>query len=161
VSLSVGDQVLLTAGAHSAVVDELVDLHAARQSGGWSPDQAARYQELRVSEQELRHSHAKALRRFLAIRRQRARVHLDVEPEEATMAVVAHGMLGSLGVITGAATMLLGRADSLPEVKKTELLEMIREQAAHLGGVLQDIVRGLPPELRSGLDQVTNGAGRD
>jgi hypothetical protein len=159
VSLSVGDQVLMTAGAHSAVVDELVDLHAARQAGGWSADQAARYQELRASEQDLRHRHARALRRFLAMRRHRVDLdHLDVEPDEATMAVVAHGMLGSLGVITGAATMLLGRGDSLPETKKVELLEMIREQAEHLGGVLQDIVRGLPPALRTGLDQVSQGA---
>jgi hypothetical protein len=155
VSLSAGDQVLLTAGAHAAVVDELVDLHATRQAGGWTGDQADRYRELRASEQELRHSHARALRRFLAIRRQRVEhPPLDVEPDQATMAVVAHGLLGSIGVITGAVTMMLGRGDALSEAKKVELLEMIREQADHLAGVFQDIVRGLPPELRSNLDKV-------
>ena len=155
--LSAGDQVLQTAGAHAAVVDELVDLHAARQTGAWTTEQESRYRELRTAEHDLRLRHARALRRFLAFRRHRdtLRPVPDVEPDTATIAVVAHGLLGAVGVISGAATMLLGRAESLSEVKRTELLEMIEEQANLLGGVLQDMVRGLPPEVVSGLEAVS------
>lgn len=155
-ALSAGDHVLLTAGAHAAVVDELGDLHAVREHTPWTPDQAARFQELRSAERDLRIRHARALRRFVATRRHRERLRAlaDVEPDEATVAVVAHGLLGAVGVIQGAATMLLGRGESLSDVKKTELLEMIEEQSELLGGVLQDMVRGLPPAVQHGLHAV-------
>ena len=160
VALSAADQVLLTAGAHAAVVDELVDLQTARKQAPWTPEQEARYRELRRSEHELRVSHARALRRFKAyrLRREQMRAIHDVHPDEATLAVVAHGLLGAVGVIQGAATMLIGRSDSLPPAKQLDLLEMIEEQAALLGGVLQDMVRGLPPGLVAGLEQVTEPA---
>lgn len=156
VGLTAGDQVLLTAGAHSAVVDELVDLNAAREHAPWTPDQLARFRELRAAEQDLRRRHAAALRRFLAYRRHRERLRapLDVQPDEATIAVVAHGLLGAVGVIQGAATMLLGRFDRLPQAKRVELLEMIEEQSGLLGGVLHDMVRGFPADLLSGLESV-------
>jgi K+-sensing histidine kinase KdpD len=156
VALSAGDQVLLTAGAHANVVDELVDLHAVREQAPWTPDQEARYRELRTAEHDLRVSHARALRRFLAYRRHRERLQAPagVEPDDATIAVVAHGLLGAVGVIQGAATMLLGRRDSLPPEKQVELLEMIEEQSGLLGGVLQDMVRGLPPVLQANLQAI-------
>jgi hypothetical protein len=160
VALSAGDQVLLTAGAHANVVDELVDLHAIREQGEWTPEQEARYRELRTAEHELRQSHAVALRRFLAYRRHRERLRppVGVVPDDATTAVIAHGLLGAVGVIQGAATMLLGRNETLADNKKIELLEMIEEQAGLLGGVLQDMVRGLPPEVQHNLHAV---AGRE
>jgi K+-sensing histidine kinase KdpD len=150
VALSAGDQVLLTAGAHANVVDELVDLHAIREHGRWTAEQEARYRDLRKAEHDLRKSHAAALRRFLVYRRnrERLRVPIEIEPDDATIAVVAHGLLGAVGVIQGAATMLIGRRDTLPAEKQGELLAMIEEQAGLLGGVLQDMVRGLPPVLQ-------------
>jgi K+-sensing histidine kinase KdpD len=156
VALSAGDQVLYTAGAHAAVVDELVDLHTARERAPWTMDQEARYRELRTAEHDLRVSHSRALRRFLAYRRQRERLRAlpEIEPDQATIAVVAHGLLGAVSVIQGAATMLLGRGDSVPPAKQTELLEMIEEQSMLLGGVLQDMVRGFPPDLVASLETV-------
>ena len=156
VALSAGDQVLITAGAHANVVDELVDLAAARERSPWTPEQTARYRELRQAEHDLRISHARALRRFMAYRRNRERLKApaDVEPDDATIAVVAHGLLGAVGVIQGAATMLLGRRETLPADKQVELLEMIEEQTGLLGGVLQDLVRGLPPVLQHRLEAV-------
>lgn len=155
-ALSAGDQVLYTAGAHAAVVDELVDLHAAREHAPWTPDQEARYQELRAAENDLRRSHSRALRRFMIYRRQqeRARVVTEVSSDQATVAVVAHGLLGAVGVIKGAATMLLGRREGLPPDKQIELLQMIEQQSTLLGGVLQDMVRGLPPEVVADLDEI-------
>jgi hypothetical protein len=151
VALSAGDQVLITAGAHANVVDELVDLAALRDRAPWTDEQAARYRELREAEHDLRISHARALRRFLAYRRHRERMQApaEVEPDDATIAVIAHGLLGAVGVIQGAATMLIGRRDSLPVDKQVELLEMIEEQTGLLGGVLQDMVRGLPRQLHA------------
>jgi K+-sensing histidine kinase KdpD len=160
VGLSAGDQVLLTAGAHAAVVDELVDLQAARKQAPWTPAQEARYRELRRSEHELRVSHARALRRFKAYRMRRQQLQAPSEgfAGDATLAVVAHGLLGAVSVIQGAASMLIGRSDSLSEEKQLDLLEMIDEQAALLGGVLQDMVRGLPTEVIADLQQVADTA---
>jgi K+-sensing histidine kinase KdpD len=157
VALSAGDQVLITAGAHANVVDELMDLAAAREQRPWTPDQADRYRELRAAEHDLRIRHARALRRFTAYRRQRERLQqtTQIEPDDATIAVIAHGLLGAVGVIQGAATMLLGRRETLPVDKQVELLEMIEEQTGLLGGVLQDLVRGLPPVLRHNLESVS------
>lgn len=156
-ALSAGDQVLITAGAHANVVDELMDLAAAREQRPWTPDQAERYRELRAAEHDLRISHARALRRFTAYRRQRERLRAQphIEPDDATIAVIAHGLLGAVGVIQGAATMLLGRRETLPVDKQVELLEMIEEQTGLLGGVLQDLVRGLPPVLQHNLEAVS------
>lgn len=157
VALSAGDQVLITAGAHANVVDELVDLAAARDRAPWTAEQALRYRELRQTEHDLRISHARALRRFMAYRRTRERMEAaaQVEPDDATVAVIAHGLLGAVGVIQGAATMLLGRRETLSVDKQIELLEMIEEQTGLLGGVLQDMVRGLPPVLQHGLHAVS------
>jgi hypothetical protein len=78
----------------------------------------------------------------------------EIEPDDATIAVVAHGLLGAVGVIQGAATMLLGRRETLSVDKQIELLEMIEEQTGLLGGVLQDMVRGLPPALQHRMHAV-------
>jgi hypothetical protein len=157
VALSAGDQVLITAGAHANVVDELIDLAAARERAPWTDEQAARYRELRTTEHDLRISHAKAMRRFMAYRHHRERLQAatTIEPDDATIAVIAHGLLGAVGVIHGAATMLLGRRESLSVEKQVELLEMIEEQTGLLGGVLQDLVRGLPPALQHNLATVS------
>ena len=79
--MSAGDQVLLTAGAHAAVMDELLDLQAARKAAPWTPAQLARYRELRVAERELRIGHARALRRFKAFRIRREQLRMP-EPTE-------------------------------------------------------------------------------
>jgi hypothetical protein len=81
-----------------------------------------------------------------------ADVKLDMDSDVATVAVMAHGLLGVVGVISGAATMLQGRFDRLSPSKREELLGMIIEQAGLLAGVLQDLMRGLPPEQQTRLE---------
>ena len=76
---------------------------------------------------------------------------MDMDSDTATIAVMAHGLLGVVGVIHGAATMLQGRLDRLSAEKRDELLSMILQQTGLLSGVLQDLMRGLPPEQQSRL----------
>jgi adenylate kinase len=76
---------------------------------------------------------------------------LDMDSDAATVAVMAHGLLGAVGVIHGATTMLQGRLDRLSPAQRDELLEMILEQTGLLSGVLQDLMRGLPVEQQHRL----------
>jgi hypothetical protein len=76
---------------------------------------------------------------------------VDMDSDTATIAVMAHGLLGVVGVIHGAATMLQGRMDRLSAEKRMELLEMILQQTGLLSGVLQDLMRGLPVEQQARL----------
>jgi signal transduction histidine kinase len=66
----------------------------------------------------------------------------EEEPWDATTAVVAHALLNSLAVISGASTILLD--EQLPAETQRDLLRRINAQAMHVTGVLQDLVRGLP-----------------
>jgi adenylate kinase len=69
---------------------------------------------------------------------------VDMDADAATIAVMAHGLLGAVGVIRGATTMLQGRADRLSPAKRDGLFDMILEQTGLLTGVLRDLMRGLP-----------------
>jgi hypothetical protein len=64
---------------------------------------------------------------------------------DATLAVVAHSLLGSMTVIIGSLKTIERRWDTLDDAHRTELLAAAREQALHVGGVLGDLARGLPP----------------
>jgi K+-sensing histidine kinase KdpD len=75
-----------------------------------------------------------------------------MDSDAATIAVMAHGLLGAVGVISGAATMLKGRHERLSPDKREELLVMIIEQAGLLAGVLQDLMRGLPVDQQRKLE---------
>jgi hypothetical protein len=73
--------------------------------------------------------------------------------EDPTTAVVAHGLLNSMAVMSGTASALLDHWDLVttdPE-RARELLGRIMRQASMATGVLEDLVRGLPPELASTL----------
>lgn len=75
---------------------------------------------------------------------------------EATLAVIAHGLLTSLSVIQGSILMLRDDADRLPPDKQAELLEMALIQSGHTIGVLQDLMRGVSPDLAAELDRLTS-----
>jgi hypothetical protein len=64
---------------------------------------------------------------------------------DATLAVVAHSLLGSMTVIIGSLKTVERLWDTLDDARRTELLAAAREQALHVGGVLGDLARGLPP----------------
>jgi len=61
---------------------------------------------------------------------------------DATTAVIAHALLNSMAVISGAASLLLEH-ELAPEEQRNLLLR-VHAQAGHVTGILQDLVRGLP-----------------
>jgi hypothetical protein len=75
---------------------------------------------------------------------------------DATLAVVAHGLLTSMSVIQGANLMLRQDWERLAPERREELLDMALMQAHHTVGVLQDLMRGVPPELTAELDRLAS-----
>jgi hypothetical protein len=74
------------------------------------------------------------------------------ELDEATLAVVIHGLLTSVSVISGGAITLRDSWDDLTEADRKKVLSLVIGQSGHVGGVLQDLLRGLPRGLVSALD---------
>lgn len=73
--------------------------------------------------------------------------------EDTTTAVVAHGLLNSLAAVSGTAATLLNHWELVtddPEHAR-ELLARIVRQTTMAAGVLEDLVRGLPPDVASTL----------
>ena len=73
--------------------------------------------------------------------------------EDTTTAVVAHGLLNSMAAVVGTATSLLSHWELFtddPEQAR-QLLERIVRQSTMASGVLEDLVRGLPPQVASTL----------
>ena len=73
--------------------------------------------------------------------------------DDATTAVVAHGLLGNLAVIRGASRMLLSDME-LPAAERRKLLTMLDTQVDLMQGVLTDLVRGLPSQALAALDEL-------
>lgn len=73
--------------------------------------------------------------------------------EDTTTAVVAHGLLNSMAALTGTATALLNHFELFTENpdQARDLLQRIVRQAMLASGVLEDLVRGLPPDVASTL----------
>ena len=76
--------------------------------------------------------------------------------EDPTTAVVAHGLLNSMAALTGTATTLLHHWELFSEDpdKARDLLGRIVRQATMASGVLEDLVRGLPPDVASALSAI-------
>jgi K+-sensing histidine kinase KdpD len=72
------------------------------------------------------------------------------------MAVMAHSLLNSVGVITGAAETIKLHWERLDDSVKLELLETIIGQSALVSGILGDLVRGARPEIVEALDHLTD-----
>jgi len=76
--------------------------------------------------------------------------------EDPTTAVVAHGLLNSMAALKGTAISLLDHWELFtedPDLAR-ELLGRIIRQASMASGVLEDLVRGLPPEVASALSAI-------
>jgi hypothetical protein len=71
-----------------------------------------------------------------------------------TWAVVAHGLLNSMGAIKAAALTLSSRREELAEADALALLHRITQQAEVVAESLRAIVQGLPPEVVEQLDHV-------
>lgn len=76
------------------------------------------------------------------------------ESADGTIAVIAHAMLNSLAVISGATATMLER--ELEPEQRRELLERAHGQAIHVTGVLQDLVRGLPEGMFDALERLND-----
>lgn len=71
--------------------------------------------------------------------------------DDATMAVVAHGLLSSMALINGSAQLLSERWDDLPPDRRARLLDNVATQSAFVIEVLKDLARGLPPDVEAAL----------
>jgi hypothetical protein len=77
--------------------------------------------------------------------------------DEATLAVTIHGLLTSMSVINGGAITLRDSWDKLSDADRLKVLDLVIGQASHVGGVLNDLMRGLPHGLVAALDQIQMG----
>ena len=66
-----------------------------------------------------------------------------VRADEATLAVVAHGLLRSVTVVQGGVETLRRRWDCLDECTREEIMQAVMDHAVLIGASLQDLVRGL------------------
>ena len=63
---------------------------------------------------------------------------------DATLAVVAHGLLNAMHVVISSLSTLVELGDGLSAADRTRFLTEARAQATLVAGILQDLVRGLP-----------------
>jgi signal transduction histidine kinase len=78
----------------------------------------------------------------------------ETEWPDDLLAVMAHGLLNSMGVISGAAETMKLHWARLDDDLKLELIDKMIAQAALVSGVLTDLVRSGRPELVEALDQL-------
>lgn len=78
----------------------------------------------------------------------------ETEWSEDLLAVMAHGLLNSMGVIAGAAETMKIHWARLDDAVKLELLDKMLQQSSLVTGVLQDLVRSGRPELVDALDEL-------
>lgn len=79
----------------------------------------------------------------------------DGDGLDPTIAVIAHSLISSAAVVTGALQSLLAFGAELGEEKRAELVHMALTQAEYLSEVLKDVARGLPAEAIDALDAIS------
>jgi signal transduction histidine kinase len=79
---------------------------------------------------------------------------VNIEWPDDLLAVMAHSLLNSMGVISGAAETMKIHWDRLDDKLKFELLEKIIQQSGLVTGVLGDLVRSGRPELVEALNEL-------
>lgn len=85
---------------------------------------------------------------------------MEDRPVDATVAVLAHGLLNSMAIISGAAATLQEAWDRLDEARRLNLLRMVTDQATHVSDMLGELVRGLPVGVLHELDALSEAHGR-
>ena len=75
---------------------------------------------------------------------------------DATVAVTAHGLLSAVGGIETALNLLRQRFGVIPEEEFRAVVGSAERQARLVGGVLRDLVRGLPPGALAVLDELSD-----
>jgi EAL domain-containing protein (putative c-di-GMP-specific phosphodiesterase class I) len=94
------------------------------------------------------------------------RVNLDAGPPvethtwidlDASVAITAHGLLSAMGAIETALSLLRQRFGVIPEDEFRAVIGSAERQARLVGGVLRDMVRGLPPGTLAFLEDLSEG----
>ena len=80
----------------------------------------------------------------------------DTGPPDPTIAVLAHALLSSVAVISGALESLLSFGDDLSLEQRLDLLRMAVSQTDYVSEVLKDMARGLPAEVIEALDNISD-----
>src|SRR5438270_966729 len=76
---------------------------------------------------------------------------------DATVAVTAHGLLSAMGAIETALNLLRQRYGVIAEDEFRAVVGSAERQARLVGGVLKDLVRGLPTGTLALLDELSGG----
>jgi EAL domain-containing protein (putative c-di-GMP-specific phosphodiesterase class I) len=76
---------------------------------------------------------------------------------DASVAVTAHGLLSAIAAIETALNLLRQRYGVIPEEEFRAIVGAAERQAKLVGGVLRDLVRGLPPGTLALLDDLAEG----
>jgi EAL domain-containing protein (putative c-di-GMP-specific phosphodiesterase class I) len=74
---------------------------------------------------------------------------------DATVAITAHGLLSAVAAIETSLTLLRQRHTEIPEAEFRAIVRSAERQARLVGGVLKDLVRGLPAGTLAVLDELT------
>lgn len=74
--------------------------------------------------------------------------------DDATLAVIAHGLLNSISAIQMGAHALRESWDVMTTKQREDVLGVLTDQAAHVRGILQDMIRGLPPDVIRALNDL-------
>ena len=77
-----------------------------------------------------------------------------MELDDTLMAVMAHGLLTSMSVVTASLGLLREAWEEFDADEREKLLAKAEQQALHVGAVLTDLVRGLPAEVIKQLDHL-------
>jgi hypothetical protein len=78
----------------------------------------------------------------------------SMDLDDTLMAVMAHGLLTSMSVVTASIGLLRDAWEDIDVDERDTLLRKAEEQALHVGAVLTDLVRGLPAEVITQLDHL-------
>ena len=78
----------------------------------------------------------------------------EASPDEASMALIAHGLLNSVSVVSATATLLRMSGSKMEDIRRDELLGGMVGQANLMAGVLKDLVHGLPIEALDVLQRL-------
>jgi K+-sensing histidine kinase KdpD len=78
----------------------------------------------------------------------------DLDLDDTLMAVMAHGLLTSMSVVTASLGLLRDAWEDFDAAEREALLAKAEQQALHVGAVLTDLVRGLPADVIKQLDHL-------
>ena len=73
-------------------------------------------------------------------------------PDDAALAVIAHGLLNSVSAIQMGAHALRSSWADMSDDQRSQILDVVADQASHVRGILQDLIRGLPVEVIRALN---------